>query len=153
MLLEQEIASIMAFALENADNPSPYYWNVPEKFRYPAMYFPQPEIDTGGETMRTYSMRYSWYINIFCATTENAYALAWKVLTALKRKRNLVPLLNEDGSKSGRKLRLNDPSVKTIDNGTAQLSLSWTSRRPYEYAEAQRMIEWDAVEQIRAGKA
>ncbi len=153
MLLEQEIASIMAFALQYADNPSPYYYDVPENFRYPAMYFPQPEIETGGETMRTYAMQYSWYINIFCSTTEDAFALAWKVLTALKQKRNLVPLLNEDGSKTGKCLRLKDPSAKVVDVGVAQLSLSWTSRRPYEYSEVQQMVEWEAVERIRAENA
>jgi hypothetical protein len=88
-------------------------------------------------------MRYSWYINIFCATTEDAYALAWKVLTALKQKRNLVPLLNEDGSKAGRCLRLNDPSIKAIDNGVAQISLSWTSRRPYDQDDTQKMVYWE----------
>lgn len=149
MLLEQEIASIMAFALQYADNPSPYYYDVPENFQYPAMYFPQPEIGTGGETMRTYAMRYSWYINIFCKTTEDAFALAWQVLTALKRKRNLVPLLNEDGSKAGGGLRLDDPSVKVVDNGVAQLTLSWTSRRPYDTENVQKMIEWEAAENIK----
>ena len=143
MLLEQEIASIMAFALHYADNPSPYYYDVPENFKYPAMYFPQPEIDTGGETFRTYAMRYSWYINIFHRTTEDAYALAWKVLTALKQKRNLVPLKNEDGGKDGGGLRLDDPSAKVVDTGVAQLTLSWTSRRPYDCEQVQKMVEWE----------
>lgn len=142
MLLEQEIASIMAFALHYADNPSPYYYDVPENFNYPAMYFPQPEIDTGGETFRTYAMRYAWYINIFHKTTEEAYELAWKVLTALKQKRNIVPLINEDGSQAGGGLRLEDPSAKVVDTGVAQLTLMWTSRRPYEYGEAEKMVEW-----------
>ncbi|MCC8136257.1 MAG: hypothetical protein LIO40_06270 [Ruminococcus sp.] len=146
MLLEQEIASIMAFALKYADNPRPYYYNVPESFQYPAMYFPQPEISTGGETFRTYAMRYAWYIKIFCDTTENAYEQAWKVLTALKRQRNLVPLIDEDGeyiAGCGNKLRLDDPSIKTIDTGAAQITLTWTSRRPYAYDEAEKMTEWE----------
>lgn len=143
MLLEQEIASIMAFALRYADNPSPYYYDVPENFQYPAMYFPQPEIDTDGETFRTYAMRYSWYINVFHRTTEDAFAMAWKVLTALKQKRNLVPLINEDESKAGRGLRLNDPSAKVVDTGVAQLTLSWTSRRPYDCEDVQKMVEWE----------
>lgn len=143
MLLEQEIASIMAFALRYAGNPSPYYYDVPENFQYPAMYFPQPEIDTGGETFRTYAMHYSWYINIFHKTTEDAFAMAWKVLTALKQKRNLVPLINEDGSKAGGGLRLNDPSAKVVDTGVAQLTLAWTSRRPYDCEDVQKMVEWE----------
>lgn len=146
MFFEQEIASIMAFALEHADSPSPYYYDVPESFKYPAMYFPQPEITTAGETFRTYAMRYAWYINIFHDTTENAYALAWKVLTALKQRRNLVPLIDEDGTAltgSGSKLRLDDPSIKVVDVGVAQITLTWTSRRPYTYDEAQKMVEWE----------
>jgi len=144
MLLEQETASIMAFALRNADNPNPYYWSVPEDFRYPAIFFPQPEIETGGETFCTYAMRYSWYIDIFCKTTEDAFELAHKVLTALKRRRNLIPLLSEDGSETGECLRLNDPSVKAIDTGVAQLTLTWTSLRPYDSEDAQKMVVWGA---------
>lgn len=143
MLLEQEIASIMAFALKYAGNPAPYYYDVPENFQVPAMYFPQPEIDTGGETFRTYAMRYAWYINVFHKTTEDAFALAWKVLTALKQQRNLVPLLDEDGSKAGSGLRLNDPSAKVIETGIAQITLTWTSRRPYDCEDAQKMVYWD----------
>lgn len=153
MLLEQEIASIMSFALQHAGNPSPYYYDVPENFQYPAMYFPQPEIETGGETFRTYNMRYVWYINVFCATSEDAFELAWKVLTALKQKRNLVPLLNEDGSVSEESLRLNDPSVNVTENGVAQLTLSWTSRRPYDSEEVQKMVVWEADSYIKTENA
>lgn len=143
MLLEQEIASIMAFAIYHAGNPSPYYYNVPESFQYPAIYFPQPEIDTGGETFRTYNMRYVWYINLFDATTEGAHEKAWNVLTALKRNRNLVPLIDENGAPEGGKLRLDDPSLKSADEGAVQLTLTWTSRRPYDAEEVQKMVEWE----------
>lgn len=153
MLLEQEIASVMAFALHYAGNPSPYYYEVPENFQYPAMYFPQPEIKTGGETFLTYAMRYEWYINVFCATTEDAFELAWKVLTALKQKRNLVPLLNEDGSRAEESLRLNDPSVEVVESGVAQLTLSWTSRRPYDREEVQKMIVWEAESYLKTDNA
>lgn len=143
MMLEQEIASIMAFALTKAGNPKPFYWDVPERFEFPAMYFPQPEINTRGETFRTYAMEYVWYINVLCETTEDAHAKAWEVLSALKRARNLVPLIEQDGSESGSHLRLDDPSLKTVDSGVVQLGLSWTSRRPYDYDEAVKMQHWD----------
>ena len=76
-------------------------------------------------------------------TTEDAFEIALKVLTALKRKRNLVPLINKDGSKEKNCLRLDDPSAKVIDTGTAQITLSWTSRRPYDYEKVQKMMEWE----------
>lgn len=129
--LEQEVASVMAFALREAGDPHPYYWDVPEDFERPAIYFPQPEIDTGGDTLGTYASDYEWYINFFADTTEEAHAIARRVLTALKRAKNYVPLLNEDGTESGKKLRLKDPSLKRGDTGVSQLTIGWTSRRSY----------------------
>lgn len=143
MLIEQETASIMKFALNNAGNVSPLYYSVPESFRYPAMYFPQPEIITSGDTVETYAMRYLWFIKIFCETTEKAHEIAWKVLTALKQNRNLVPLIDENGRSSGKLLRLDDPSVSNIDTGVSQLSVSWTSRRPYTQENSQKMKRFE----------
>lgn len=131
MTLEQEVASVMSFALESAGHPHPYYWNVPESFEYPAIYFPQPEITTGGDTFGTYASEYAWYINFFAETTEEAHEIALATLTALKRARNYVPLLNEDGTETGKKLRLKDPSLKRVDTGAVQLTIEWTSRRAY----------------------
>ena len=139
MTLEQEVASIMAFALRAAGNPNPYYWDVPEDFKCPAMYFPQPEIGSGGDTFGTYALEYAWYINVFANTTEEAHEIARRVLTALKEARNYVPLLNEDGTESEKKLRLKDPSLKRGDTGVAQLTIEWTSRRSYAGTEPIKM--------------
>ncbi|MBQ3009659.1 MAG: hypothetical protein IJA35_00790 [Clostridia bacterium] len=132
MTLEQEVASIMAFALRSAGNPSPYYYDVPEQFEFPAMYFPQPEIVTRGETFRTYASDYAWYINVMCKTTEEAHEIGLGVLTKLKQARNLVPIIDGGGSETGTKLRLKDPMLKKIDTGVVQLTIEWTSRRPYD---------------------
>lgn len=137
--LEQEAASVMAFALRSAGNPNPYYWDVPQDFEYPAMYFPQPEIETGGDTLGTYASEYAWYINVFAETTEEAYEIANRALTALKRAKNYVPLLNEDGTETGKKLRLKDPGIKRVDTGVAQLTIEWTSRRSYAENEPPKM--------------
>ena len=98
-VLEQEAASIIHFVLDNAGKPSPYYWNVPQHFTVPAAYFPTPEVDTGGETFLTYYMDYVWYIKLFHKTEQEAYALGYSVIKALKAARNLIPLVAEDGSK------------------------------------------------------
>ena len=129
--LEQEAASVMAFALRTAGDINPYYWDVPQDFKRPAMYFPQPEIDTGGDTLGTYASEYAWYINVFADTTEEAHGIARRVLTALKRAKNYVPLLNEDGEATGKKLRLKDPGLKRGGVGVAQHTIEWTRRRSY----------------------
>ncbi len=137
--VEQEIASIMKFMLDHAGNPAPYYWEVPAHFVVPSIYFPMPEIETGGETFLTYGMDYTWYIKIFHRTKEKAYSLGLAVITAIQAARNLVPLIAQDGSEiEGCWVRLNDPKLEMLDGGAAQLTLNWRSRRPYNRTEVQR---------------
>lgn len=138
-MLEQEIASIIKYTLDRAGNPSPYYYEVPEDFIVPAAYFPTPEISTRGETFRTYAMDYTWFIKFFHNSTQEAYALALKALTAIKGSRNLIPLISTEGEQTGEKLRINDPSLNTIDSGAVQLQLNWTSRRPYDGNDVEKM--------------
>ena len=137
--LEQEIASIIKFTLDAAGNPSPYYWNVPASFVVPSVFFPTPEMDTGGETFFTYFMDYVWYVKFFADTTRGAYNLGLLALSAIKRKRHLIPLIDTDGQATGAGLRVNNPSLKVLDDGAAQLALAWRSRRPYDHEDAPLM--------------
>lgn len=131
-MLEQDIASIMKFVLDKAGNPAPYYWKVPKSFAVPSVYFPTPEIDTGSDTLSTYSMDYIWSILFFHTTTEKAYQCALQVLTAIRTGRNRIAVINIDGNETKEVLRVNDPKLKPIDNGAVGLELTWTSRRPYD---------------------
>ena len=138
-MLEQEMASIIKYVLDKAGGPSPYYWNVPQNFSVPAAYFPTPEIDTGGETFLTYYMDYVWFIKLFHKTGQGAYSLGHAVMTAIRAARNLIPLIAEDGSEvAGSWVRINDPQLKVLDDGAAQLTISWRSRRPYSDTTADR---------------
>ncbi len=143
MLLEQELASIIKFALDNSGNPAPYYYTVPEGFTVPAAYFPAPEISSGGDTFSTYALEYVWFIKFFHSTTQAAHTLALNALTAIKANRNLIPLINTDGEKTGEAIRLNDPELSAVDSGAVQLKIEWTSRRPYNAEEALKMQTFD----------
>lgn len=131
MELEQEVASVIGAVQRTAGDIGYCYWNLPKNFRYPCIYFPQPEIITGGDTLGSYASEYAWYITVHAKTTEDAHGIALAVLTALKEARNYVPLLNEDGTETGKNLRLKDPSLRPGDTGVAHLTIEWTSRRPY----------------------
>lgn len=150
-MLEQEIASVIKFTLDRAENPHPYYYKVPQSFAVPAAYFPTPEIDTRGETFATYAMSYTWFIKFFHKNTQASYAMALLVLTALKGNRNLVPIIDTAGKPTGKNIRIKDPSLSTIEDGAVQLKITWDSRRPYDSVEATKMqtyhIEgWDKAE-------
>ena len=132
-MLDQEMASIIAFILSKAGGVAPYYWNVPQHFQTPSAFFPPPEFDTGGETFLTYSVDYAWYIKVFHKTDQDAYAIASTVASAIRGARNLIPLISEDGNVvEGGFVRVNDPKVKLVDNGVAQIAVTWRSRKPYD---------------------
>lgn len=154
-MIEQEMASIIKFVLNSAGDPSPYYWDIPQHFTIPAVYFPPPEIETGGETLLTYNMDYVWYIKLFDKTEQGAYALGNAVVTAIRAARNLIPLIEQDGSEvKGSWVRVNDPKLKILDDGAAQLTICWRSRRPYndvaEGAKKAQEIHFDLS--MRTGK-
>lgn len=154
-MLEQEMASIIKYIITKADNPAPYYWNVPAHFSVPAVYFPTPEIDTGGETFLTYYMDFVWYIKFYHSSEQGAYSLGYEVIKAIRAARNLIPLIDEEGSEiSGNWVRVNDPTLRVIDSGAAQLTLSWRSRRPYkdveESATAIQTVNYDVY--MKSGK-
>lgn len=74
-MLEQDLASIMSFLTIHSGNPAPYYKNVPEQFRVPAVYFPRPEIGSSGDTFSTYALDFSLFVKFFHKTKEEAYEL------------------------------------------------------------------------------
>ncbi len=131
-MLEQDIASIIKFVSDKAGNPSPYYWKVPRSFMVPSVYFPTPEITTGADTLTTYSMEYVFGIMFFHKTSEKAYQLALSVLIAIRTHRNMIAVIDTTGNETNEILRVDDPKLKMLDNGAAQLEITWTSRRPYD---------------------
>jgi len=137
LVLEQELASIMRFILDATDSPAPYYHTIPEDFLVPSVYFPTPEITSDGETFLTYRLDYVWYISFFHSTTEDAYAMAHKALTAIKEARNLIPLISDTGAATGKGLRTKDPELKKVADGAYRLVIEFASRRPYRKSDAE----------------
>jgi|GEM_PF-370177 len=142
-MLEQEIASIIKYILNIAGNPSPYYDEVPEGFLVPSVFFPPPEIMSGGGTLSTYTLSYTWFIKFFHSDTPSAQSLGLEVLAAMQRERNRIPRIDDTGHENGEIFHIKDPSLKKVDSarGVAQLTLSWDSPRPYSnpYAQAEKV--------------
>jgi hypothetical protein len=143
-MLEHEISSVMKFVLERSDNPHPYYWSMPQDFIIPSVYFPQPEITSDGATTNHYELSYSWFIKFFAKDVQSAHVMGLAAFTALRSMRNAVPLIDTDGNPAGRVFRLQDPKLRTLDDMTAQLTLTWNSYRPYHRDEIQKMMRFNA---------
>lgn len=143
MVIEQELASIFGYILQAAGNPTPYYRNLPQDFKVPAVYYPIPEIVTSGDTFSSYGAEYDWYIKFIHSETQEAYEMALSALTAIKEARNLIPLREQDGKMSKKGVRIKDPELRTIDDGVVQLKIRFVSRRPYSRSASSRITSFD----------
>ena len=147
-MLEQELASIIKFVLSAAGNPNAYYWNVPDGFVFPAVFFPTPEITSRGETFRTYRLDYTWFLQFFDTTTQGAHVMALNAFEAIKRARNLIPLIDEDGeylTEGIKGIRIGESELRRVDNGVVQLMICFASRRPYTVPDTTLMQRWIAT--------
>ena len=140
-MLDREIASAMRFLIDSAGNPYAYYYSIPEQFRVPSIYFPQPNITTHGDTLSTYALEFNWCVAIFDVDTQSAHARAFDVLNALQRVKCVIPLVDEKGELTGRGFRIRDPSSRSIDENEKRLILKWRSPRPYHTPPKQIITE------------
>lgn len=151
-MLEQELASIARFIFDNTGIQAVYYNEMPESFQTPSLYFPVPEVMTRGDTMNSYALVYSWYVKVFDKRSNTAYNKAFNVLNAIKRKRNLIPLINPDGTLAGGGIRVKDPRLSKLDTGVVQIQIDWDSIRSFDVTSADKVMkvifEWIKKEAI-----
>lgn len=141
-MIDQELASIIRFILAAIPGAAPHYFDTPKDFAVPAVYFPAPTFTSGGDTFLTYAFNYTWNIEIFHTTTEDAIALASRAADAIMSNRRLIPLVDEAGALTGKGLRLHDPRVGKSGMLVASLTLGWTSRRPYHAEDVPKMMSY-----------
>lgn len=130
-MLEQDLASIMRFLTEKSGNPAPYYSNVPQQFRIPAVYFPRPEVSSSGDTLNTYALDFSLFVKFFHRTKEDAYDMGYTALNAILARRNRIPLIDDAGSPTGKYIHVRDPTLRAVDENVVQLQIDWTARKPF----------------------
>ncbi len=135
-MLEQEQASIAKFilsAVSEVSEVTPYYHEIKKNFKVPSIYFPaDPEVIPTPDALDSYSLLYSWFVNVFQSTTADAFLLAKAALDAIVGQRYLIPLLHKSGAATGKGIRLKDAQIKKVDNGVYQLWLSWNSCKEYD---------------------
>lgn len=136
-MLEKETASVMKFVIDATGGATLYYHNMPEDFIVPSVYFPCPDVISGGDTFSTYSAEYTMFINFFHSSTELAYELALPVLHKINAVRRLIPMIDENGKTTGKYVRIKNAELKKVDECAYQMQIDWICRRPYNCEEAQ----------------
>lgn len=150
-MIEQEFASIISYIIKAAGNPAPYYWNVAESFEIPSVFFPVPEISTSGDTASGFKADYTWQVVFFHRTSQEAFQMAQSALLSIRRARNLIPLIDEEGKAQRRGVRISDPTARQGEDGSAVLTFTWRRRLPYDDPDYEKMVHFVAEEILKDG--
>ena len=132
MLIDQEGASIARFMIEAADSIKPYFEDMPQDFVVPSIYFPEPEAEPSGDTSVSFAVDFVMYVKVFHSSTASAWEKGYVILKRIMEVRKLIPLYNADGSTAGRGIRVKDPKLRKIADGTVQLEIGWKKYLLYD---------------------
>ena len=121
--IEASIARYIVNAL--GDDVFPYYNELPEGFKVPAVYFPERETDSDAESLSSYALEEAWFVQIFAGSDSEAGDMAKHCLKRIVDSHYLIPLVDEEGEKTGRGIRLSGAQTKRIDKGIYQLYVTW----------------------------
>lgn len=139
MDLTVEIGSIVKFFMDNGSF-NPYYEEIPEGFKRPALYFPPLEVTSGGDTLETYKNNYSFFIKIFDEKSGVSYDKAMNIVEKIKAKRFKIPLFDSNlTSYNSKYLRFNNIEVRKLDQGVTQIYLSWYSSYLYDKIQVEKI--------------
>lgn len=129
--MNQELGSIMK-SVYDIHSVKVYAENTKEGFERPSLYFPPASTVSGNDTVSTYQQTHVVNVKIFDHDSHAANEQAERIVHALKVKKGLIPLINDDESVSDDFIRLIRVESRISDHGVAILVLAWTSRYYYE---------------------
>lgn len=136
--MNPEVGSIMGFFYKLFPVKI-YELEVPENFEIPAMYFPPPQTFDGNDTNQTYLKTYNLSVKLFHHDSKQAHSKAEFIADAINSNRNVIPLLNEEGAKTGDYMRISRVETRVADSGVATINLTWDSRYYYEKEKAKSL--------------
>lgn len=139
--LDQEAACLARFILGAVEGAKPYYWEMPDSFNVPAVFFPTPEIVSAGDALNSYELAFTWLVKFFHRTDGEAQNLAQTALVAIQKAHRLIPLYTEDGADMETDFRVLDPSIRQVSRGAWQMTVRWNSPRYYSEDEVDQAAQ------------
>jgi hypothetical protein len=122
--LELEVASIYYF-VDSLLHIKPYFSEIPEGMVFPCVFYPPPGAETKPYSSSSYATSFSLYAKIMAATNLSASSMVAAVVEAIGTNHNKVPLVQEDGSLTGKNFRIRTIKTQKADEGVYQLALTW----------------------------
>lgn len=141
-MFEQEIAGIVRVILDSDSELNPYYNNIPEEFRTPAVFFPPAEVNISPYTLGSYCARYSWYVKFFADDKQKSQKYAFKAMEKILKKKKIITLLDQAGEQTNETIRLKDLQLSDLEEDAYQLTIEWELIRAYDQDAARKMQDF-----------
>lgn len=133
-MLEFEIAAIYYF-VASIITAHAYFEEVPEDLETPCVFYPTPDPEAFGFSLNAYNTEFAMYVKFMDHSTLEAYEMGEKVLQAILKGRRKIPLVDENGKKTGKCFRVNTPKLKKVESGVYQMEISWERYTRYTVKE------------------
>ena len=109
-----------------------YAEEMPEDFAIPCIYFPPAVAAPGAHSLNAYEGRKVIYAKIFARTRRQAGEIAETISDGLMKGKRIVPVLKADtGKESGETFKIGEPLTNVIEDGVAQITLSYRLYQKY----------------------
>lgn len=142
-MLENLIASVIKEICNISNIDTVYFDEIEDGFISPSIYVPPAEQTPQGDTLTSFRFDTAIYFKIYAKTTKEAVALAEIVVMQIVGQKNIINILNKDGSKTGKTFRIKSISSRKADTAIAQVYISFQTIFPYikeTYSNAQQII-------------
>lgn len=129
-MLQQFVGSIKKYFYDR-NQVSIYDKELPETINIPSMYFPQPNILPLPYTKGSYQNTYTMNVQIIEKDTPTAMTVAEEIAQTIKENKYQIPLVNEDGTASGKYITFSMVACERMEEGIVQVRLEWEEEFNY----------------------
>lgn len=129
-MLQQFVGSIKKYFYDR-NQVSIYDKELPETINIPSMYFPQPNVLPLPYTKGSYQNTYTMNVQIIEKDTPTAMTVAEEIAQTIRENKYQIPLVNEDGTESGKYITFSTVACERMEEGIVQVRLEWEKEFNY----------------------
>lgn len=129
-MLQQFVGSIKKYFYDR-NQVSIYDKELPETINIPSMYFPQPNVLPLPYTKGSYQNTYTMNVQIIEKDTPTAMTVAEEIAQTIRENKYQIPLVNEDGTASGKYITFSTVACERMEEGIVQVRLEWEKEFNY----------------------
>ena len=122
--LEQSLASAVRYIIDNdVEGSKAYFDEIPEKFYVPSVYFPVPYVEGQKATLRSFRNTITFDAWVMAGTDWDAETRAAALRDAIMLDGLAIPIIEIDGTATGKALKTQEPTQRRVDEGIVCVSI------------------------------